>query len=249
MKKVFFWVMALCFCLPLQLNAQSLFPQFSKMVKHYYPGILYYNDGHSEEFRWVELPKGGDKNITVSNDEKKKDKVKVPSADLHHMLIWSQQQPDSIFALHHIQVKASKKLVYDMWGIRTAASAWGMTVSVYSFYEINKKKGILIGYVESTNNFRNPLITYLSCTGEKYAKPLMADGAIMSPKKTCEYFKDKPDVANAIKSKQLKGSDIQYILDEMAVGLVPDKDEKKDNTRPSQATIEAAENGVVGDDE
>ena len=74
----------------------------------------------------------------------------------------------------------------------------------------------------------------------------MFNGSFMAMKKTAaKLFAEKPEIAEAIKKGKLKGSDMQFILDEMAGGKPIDE--------PALAFPEtqtdSVSNGVVGDDE
>lgn len=237
------------FCVAfLLMQTQNAYAQFGQFVNHYFPGVIYYNDGHAEEYRWVEIPKGNDDNVIVSNDEKKKNKEKISAIDIHHVSLWSEKEPDSISTLFHIRSIVIGKNPSDFWGVLYAGSAWGVVINVYDYYNIDKKYGYLVGYRNTGfGNMPNPIRSFLLRAGEELAVPLMMNYAFMNYKKNAEYFKENPKIYSGIKNKKLYGRDIKYILDEMAGGVPV----QQTQSAPAQSEhkVEAAENGVVGDDE
>lgn len=242
MKRPHFWLLLLSsFLIVSNASAQMFFPQFEKVINRYYPGIIFYNDGHKEEYRWVELPKGTDKNIIICNDEKKKEKVKIPAVDIHHVVLWSEKQPEVYRYLYHIRTKSSN----DMWGMRRAHSSWGMVVSIYEYYVLDKKSGAMWGM----NNHSFPTTSYLLRESDEFAQPLMVGNSFSNVKTICNFFSEKPEIAKAIRDKKLKGDDIQYILDEMAGGVEQENKTEEKVEHSVEPHIEASENGVIGDDE
>jgi len=234
-------------------NMQAQFLSIGKWISTYYPGVLYYNDGHSEEYRWVEMPKGSDKNITVFSDEKKKNKLKIPSQDLHHISFWTVKNPDKKYALFHIRAKGLGHNIEDLWGYAEAASSWGIVVSICEYYSISGK-GDLVGHLTSSNmgtmQMMSDMPSYLYRWGDELAQLLMINGKIRAVNITSQYFHENPEIAEGIKSKKLKAKDLQYILDEMAGGAqTANEDKAPHEGSASQVKIEEANNGSIGDDE
>ena len=65
MKKRFLLVLAAFFA-SVALHAQ--FAQLSLLTPHYYPGEVYFVDGHSEEYAEVELPRVGKGKLGVKKN-------------------------------------------------------------------------------------------------------------------------------------------------------------------------------------
>ena len=90
-----------------------------------------------------------------------------------------------------------------------------------------------------------PTLYYLVRPGWEQAELLLFNGGFPQKKKSAELFAENEEIATAIKKGKLKGSDMQYILDEMAWGK---KTEEPVKIIPEIKT-DSVSNGVVGDDE
>ena len=90
-----------------------------------------------------------------------------------------------------------------------------------------------------------PTLYYLVRPGWEQAELLLFNGGFPQKKKSAELFAENEEIATAIKKGKLKGSDMQYILDEMAGGKPMEMPVK---IIPEVKT-DSVSNGVVGDDE
>ncbi len=91
-----------------------------------------------------------------------------------------------------------------------------------------------------------PTLYYLVRPELELAELAMVNGSFMAMKKAAaKLFAENEEITTAIKKGKLKGSDMQYILDEMAGGR---KAEEPLKIIPEIKT-DSVSNGVVGDDE
>jgi hypothetical protein len=145
------------------------------------------------------------------------------------------------------------------WGNPVMGSAWGVVFQCEMNYQMDKKTGDLnfIKFVGG-NGPDTPTLYYLVRPELELAELAMANGSFMAMKKAAaKLFAENEEIATAIKKGKLKGSDMQYILDEMAgdkKAEMPLKVIPEDNTMPEEKTVpetktDSVSNGVVGDDE
>ena len=83
------WIAALCLALP--AKAQFI-QQMSLMTPHYYPGEVYFADGHSETFYEVELPRVAKSNLDVRKSPEDKKRTTIEGTD-----IVTHGDPDTFF--------------------------------------------------------------------------------------------------------------------------------------------------------
>ena len=251
MKRLF--LILCCALTAWQLHAQ--FAAIAAYAPKYSPGKVWFQDGHSEEFAAVETPNCMQKKLTVSHDEKRKEKQTINVADITAVTLWHKDHPDKTFTLVHILTQTSMvNMVPDQWGFPIAQSAWGMAVLCYPSYSFNKKSGELEGILlsqTSSNGMvnRQPILTFLSRPNMEKAVLLASNGSFMPKAK--EYFSENQTIYAAFKARKLRIADLQYILDEMAGG-VPSPAEDQEASLPNeqpQAIEETVQNGTVGDDE
>ena len=165
MKRLF--LILCCALTAWQLHAQ--FAAIAAYAPKYSPGKVWFQDGHSEEFAAVETPNCMQKKLTVSHDEKRKEKQTLNVADITAVTLWHKDHPDKTFTLVHILTQTSMvNMVPDQWGFPIAQSAWGMAVLCYPSYSFNKKSGELEGILlsqTSSNGMvnRQPILTFLRC--------------------------------------------------------------------------------------
>ena len=81
MKKRFLLVLAAVFFASVALHAQFI-AQMSLLTPHYYPGEVYFKDGHVEEFAEVELPRVGKHKLGVKKNSDDKGHTDIDAADI-----------------------------------------------------------------------------------------------------------------------------------------------------------------------
>ena len=99
MKKVLLAVLISAFCT--SLHAQ-LFSTLNYLTPHYYPGEVYFNDGHVESYEEIELPKAGEKYISVKKVKSEKNRTKINAEDINWVKVWSKDFPDKVYSLRYI---------------------------------------------------------------------------------------------------------------------------------------------------
>ncbi len=233
MKKRFLLVLATLFA-SVVLHAQ--FAQMSLLTPHYYPGEVYFKDGHVEEFAELELPRVGKNKLGVKKNAEDKGHVEINAADIIGIKIWHKDFPDKKHVLYYIHARKSFMM----------GSAWGVVFQCEMNYQMDKKTGDLnfIKFVGG-NGPDTPTLYYLVRPGWEQAELLLFNGGFPQKKKSAELFAENEEIATAIKKGKLKGSDMQYILDEMAGGKPMEMPVK---IIPEVKT-DSVSNGVVGDDE
>ena len=232
------------FCV-FSLHAQ-FFTQMSLMTPHYYPGEIYFKDGHHEAYDEVELPRVGKSNLDVKKHKEDKKRETIEAIDIIGIKIWHSDFPDKAHTLYYVY--AQKALMHDdnQWGIPIAASAWGVVYQCEMNYEIDKKTGDMnvIKFVGG-NAPDTPTLYYLVRPNWTQAQLVIVSGIWALKKKVAKLFADNPTISKGIKSGNLKPDDIQYILDEMAGG----KSQDIPAMIPTDPIVQPAQNGVGGDDE
>ena len=235
MKKRFFLVLATLFaCVALQAQ---FFTQMSLLTPHYYPGEVYFKDGHVEEFAELELPRVG---------------TDIDAADIIGIKIWHKNFPDKQHVLYYIHARKSMLQSDHQWGNPVMGSAWGVVFQCEMNYQMDKKTGDLnfIKFVGG-NGPDTPTLYYLVRPEWEQAELVLFNGAFPPKMKLAKLFAENEEIATAIKKGKLKGSDMQYILDEMAGGMkaeMPVKVIPEEEAVPETKT-DSVSNGVVGDDE
>lgn len=240
------------------LMAGMAYAQFAAIAAYapkYSPGKVWFQDGHSEEFAAVETPNCMQKKLTVSTDEKRKNKKVINVADIYAVTLWHKDHPDKTFTLVHILTQTSAvNLVPDQWGFPIAQSAWGMAVRCYPSYQFDKKsgdlEGILLSQTSSTGMVnRQPILTFLFRPNVEKSVLIASNGTFMP--KTKELFSENETIYAAFKARKLHLTDMQYILDEMAGGAPSPSEEQDTSSEKEQPQVieETVQNGTAGDDE
>ena len=252
MKRLF----VILFCVLSAWQASAQFAAIAAYAPKFSPGIVWFKDGHTESFAAVETPNCMQKKLTVSHDEKRKNKTTVNVADIQAVTLWHKDHPDKTFTLIHILTETSiVNLVPDQWGFPIAQSAWGMAVRCFPSYQFDKKTGELEGILlsqTSSNGMvnRQPILTFLDRPDVEKAVLIATDGSFMP--KTKEYFKGNETIYADFKARKLHYVDLQFILDEMAGGApgepVGNEEAASQNEQP-KVIEETVENGTAGDDE
>ena len=220
MKKRFLLVLAAVFA-SVALHAQFI-TQMNLLTPHYYPGEVFFKDGHSEEFAELELPRVGKSKLGAKKNDKK-------------------------HVLYYVHARKSMMQNEHQWGNPVMGSAWGVIFQCEMNYQMDKKTGDL-NFIKFTggNGPDTPTLYYLVRPDLELAELAMVNGSFMAMKTAAaKLFAENEEIATAIKKGKLKGSDMQYILDEMAGGK---KAEEPLKIIPEIKT-DSVSNGVVGDDE
>ena len=256
MKKRFLLVLAAVFA-SVALHAQFI-TQMSLLTPHYYPGEVYFVDGHSEEYAEVELPRVGKGKLGVKKNAEDKGHIDIDAANIVGIKIWHKNFPDKKHVLYYIHARKSFMQSEHQWGNPIMGSAWGVIFECEQNYQMDKKTGDLnfIKFVGG-NAPDTPTLYYLVRPDWDKAELLLINGMFAKKKRVAEFFAEKEEIATAIKKGKLKGSDMQYILDEMAGDKKAEKPLKvipEDNTMPEEKAVpetktDSVSNGVVGDDE
>ena len=260
MKKRFLLVLATLFA-SVVLHAQ--FAQMSLLTPHYYPGEVYFKDGHVEEFAELELPRVGKNKLGVKKNAEDKGHVEINAADIIGIKIWHKNFPDKKHVLYYVRARKSYMQNDHQWGNLVMGSAWGVVFQCEQNYQMDKKTGDLnfVKFVGG-NAPDTPTLYYLVRPGWEQAELLLFNGGFPQKKKSVELFAENEEIATAIKKGKLKGSDMQYILDEMAgdkkaempVKVIPEEEAAPASKAVSEKAVpetktDSVSNGVVGDDE
>ena len=244
MKKRFLLVLAAVFA-SVALQAQFI-TQMSLLTPHYYPGEVYFKDGHVEEYAELELPRVGKHKLGVKKNADDKGHTDINAADIIGIKIWHKNFPDKKHVLYYVHARKSYMQNDHQWGNPVMGSAWGVVFQCEQNYQMDKKTGDLnfVKFVGG-NAPDTPTLYYLVRPGWEQAELLLFNGGFPQKKKSAELFAENEEIATAIKKGKLTGSDMQYILDEMAGG---EKAEEPLKIIPEIKT-DSVSNGVVGDDE
>ena len=244
MRKRFLLVLAAFFA-SVALHAQFI-AQMNLLTPHYYPGEVYFKDGHVEEFAELELPRVGKSKLGVKKNAEDKGHVEINAADIIGIKIWHKDFPDKKHVLYYVHARKSYMQNDHQWGNPVMGSAWGVVFQCEQNYQMDKKTGDLnfVKFVGG-NAPDTPTLYYLVRLGWEQAELVLFNGGFPQKKKSAELFAENEEIAAAIKKGKLKGSDMQYILDEMAGGKPMEMPVK---IIPEVKT-DSVSNGVVGDDE
>lgn len=247
MKK-YFWGIILLAALLVSLPTKAQFIKSMQLLTpHYYPGIVYFHDGHHEEYAEIELPRTGKSALGVKKSADEKKHTDINAADIVGIKFWHKNFPDKVHVLYYVHARKAMMHSEHQWGNPVMGSAWGVVFECEMNYEMDKKTGDLkfVKFVGG-NAPDTPTLYYLLRKEWDLAELVMCDGRFAEmKKKVSKFFEEKPEIAEGIRKGKLKGSDMQYILDEMAGG-------KKAETPVEaihQVQTDSVSNGQVGDDE
>ena len=207
-------IAALCFALP--VKAQFI-QQMSLMTPHYYPGEVYFTDGHSETFYEVELPRVTKSNLDVRKSPEDKKRTTIEGTDIVCIKFWHRSFPDKVHVLYYVQAQKAMMRSPHQWGVPVAESNWGVLFQCEANYEVDKMTGELniVKFVGGSSP-DTPTLFYLKRKGDELANLLIFGSDFAIKRKVAELFKENPAVYKGIKSGKLKPADMQSILDEMA---------------------------------
>lgn len=244
MKKRFLLVLAAVFA-SVALHAQFI-TQMNLLTPHYYPGEVFFKGGHSEEFAELELPRVGKSKLGAKKNVEDKGHIDIEAADIIGIKIWHKDFPDKKHVLYYVHANKALLQSDHQWGNPIMGSAWGVIFECEQNYQVDKKTGDL-NFIKFAggNASDTPTLYYLVRPDWDKAELLLMNSEFAQKKRVAEFFAEKEEIATAIKKGKLKGSDMQYILDEMAGGK---KAEEPSKIIPEIKT-ESVSNGVVGDDE
>lgn len=242
MKKIYFlFSLFVAILLSLPVNAQ-FFARADVMTPHYYPGEVYFMDGHHEAYDEVELPRVGKSKLGVKKNKDDKKRIDINAEDILGIKIWHELFPDNVHVLYYVHAKKAMSNNDHQWGSPIAGSAWGILFQCEMNYKIDEKTGDLdfVKFVGGSGP-DTPTLYFLKRAGQDIADLLFYNGGFLSRKKAAELFKENTRIYEGIKSGKLKPSDIQYILDEMAGGRPAEF--------PVKVQMDSVQNGTIGDDE
>ena len=214
-KRILFIVCILFVC----TTGQAQFiAQMSLMTPHYYPGEIYFTDGHHESYDEVELPRVGKSKLGVKKNTSDKGYTYIEAIDIVGIKIWHKNFPDKKHVLYYVPAIKSMTHNENQWGNPIYANAWGVLFKC----EMNLKRP----------------------EWDK-AQLLLINGGFIPKKKAAEFFTDNATIHDGVKSGKLRGTDIIYIMDEMAGG----KQAELPVLIIPETQTDSVSNGEVGDDE
>lgn len=242
-KRILFIVCILFVC----TTGQAQFiAQMSLMTPHYYPGEIYFTDGHHESYDEVELPRVGKSKLGVKKNTSDKGYTDIEAIDIVGIKIWHKDFPDKKHVLYYVPAVKSMMQNENQWGNPVYANAWGVLFKCEMNYQMNKKTGDL-DYVKFVggNGPDTPTLFYLKRPEWDKAQLLLINGGFIPKKKAAEFFSDNATIHDGVKSGKLRGTDIIYIMDEMAGG----KQAELPVLIIPETQTDSVSNGEVGDDE
>ena len=239
-------LLALCILFVCVAGQAQFITQMNLLTPHYYPGEVYFTDGHYEAFDEIELPRVGKSKIGVKKNAEDKGHTDIEAIDIVGIKIWHKNFPDKEHVLYYVHAKKSYLQNDHQWGNPIYATAWGVLFQCEQNYQMDKKTGDLnfVKFVGG-NGPDTPTLFYLKRPEWNEAQLIMINGVFIPKKKAAEFFKDNEQIYNGVKSGKLKADDIKYIMDEMAGGKPADESVLS----IPEAQIDSVSNGVVGDDE
>lgn len=239
-------LLALCILFVCVTGQAQFITQMNLLTPHYYPGEVYFTDGHYEAFDEIELPRVGKSKIGVKKNAEDKGHTDIEAIDIVGIKIWHKDFPDKEHVLYYVHAKKSYLQNDHQWGNPIYATAWGVLFQCEQNYQMDKKTGDLnfVKFVGG-NGPDTPTLFYLKRPEWNEAQLIMINGVFIPKKKAAEFFKDNEQIYNGVKSGKLKADDIKYIMDEMAGGKPADESVLS----IPEAQIDSVSNGVVGDDE
>ena len=206
-------------------TAQAQFlAQMDILTPHYYPGEIYFKDGHDEAFAEVELPRMGKSKLGVKKLGTEKVYTKIDAANIVGIKIWHKDFPDSAHVLYYVPAKKALMQNEHQWGVPFMESAWGVIFLCEQNYKIDKHTGDMdiVKFVGGSYP-DTPTLYYLLRAGWDKAELVIYNWDFAIRKKVAVLFADNKEISTAIKKGKLKPADMQYILDEMARNQNMDK--------------------------
>lgn len=222
-------------------------------------GTVFYKDGHTEDYVQIQMPKMGTKELVVSNQIASDEFTTIPAEDISHITVWTKQFPEKKMTLHylHADKPTFPGLSVHAWGFICAASPWGFAIECYPSYIVNSdgELGVVIEIIDGWYR-RHVFLQCQDFTNAQHIGIFFNGNSTMDfygwPNQYAAVFKSNPDIYTKVKKKVLRGKDLQYILDEMAIHQGLSTNEAKSVTEDEKAiqqTGSSETNGTVGDDE
>ena len=141
MKKRLLFILCV---LVVSMTVQAQFiAQMSLLTPHYYPGEVYFTDGHHEAFDEIELPRVGKSKLGVKKNAADKNHVDIEAADIVGIKIWHKNFPDKVHVLYYVYARKSYMQSEHQWGNPIYANAWGVLFQCEQNYQMDKKTGDL----------------------------------------------------------------------------------------------------------
>ena len=205
MKKVLFSVLAMLFVSVAALHAQFI-TQMSLLTPHYYPGEVFFKDGHSEEFAELELPRVGKSKLGAKKNAEDKGHIDIEAADIIGIKIWHKDFPDKKHVLYYVHARKSMMQNEHQWGNPVMGSAWGVVFQCEMNYQMDKKTGDLnfIKFVGG-NGPDTPTLYYLVRPEWEQAELVLFNGAFPPKMKLAKLFAENEEIATAINTTVNRG--------------------------------------------
>lgn len=191
-------------------------------AQKFYPGIITYTSGRSEQLEAIEMPVSGMSAVHVSKTEKCKpaDRLEIQLTALFSIELWSKAFPSQHTIFYSVSWHQGKKILH-AWAFPLATNPYGTLYACYPSYVYNKKSGIFDPELSYTDGQPDPVPCVLVRTGEAYGTPVVNYVGeqlrwAMPVKKLAELFADRPAIAEALLNKGYKPEDIQRLLNDLA---------------------------------
>lgn len=241
-KKILFLLTFLSFSM---ISYAQLFTQIKLHTPHYYPGEIYFINGHSESFDEVELPMTWKNSIKVKKNSDDKKHTEIPAENIVAIKLWHKNFANKAHVLHYVAAKKVGALSPHQWGFPIMKSEWGVLYQCEQYYEIKNKTGDLQAVILTSSNSSTPTPYYMKKWDWEFAELIGVDGEFYRKKKVAKLFAESEKIAEDIAKGQLRLYDMQYILDQMEIT----SKRVKENTSAPTLTTDSVKNGQIGDDE
>lgn len=207
MKRFSLLVMALLMLAPMTYS-QNIFGLISKSVLHYYPGVVTFKDGHTEEYAAIGIPNTLQTTLKVSDDPKHKKTKEFESHDIFCIDVHHQNYPEKVMRLYYVELENLIKIGHEhAWCILEETNSWGAHMTYYQEYDFNKK-GVLVGLGNEYGK------------GQRIFKPYTHEKGVafvgLSNKPMLKIFEGNESIIARIKSGKYKWEDFEYMCEEMA---------------------------------
>ena len=140
-KRILF---ALCILFVCVAGQAQFITQMNLLTPHYYPGEIYFTDGHYEAFDEIELPRVGKSKIGVKKTAEDKGHTDIEAIDIVGIKIWHKNFPDKVHVLYYVHARKSYMQSDHQWGQPIYATAWGVLFQCEQNYQMDKNLLLLI---------------------------------------------------------------------------------------------------------
>ncbi len=217
MKKRIILSLIISWLLNLSVQAQ-FFARMNMMTPHYYPGEVYFKDGHQDTYAEVELPRVGKSALSVRKNADDKKRTDIEAIDIVGIKFWHKDFPDSTHMLYYVHAKTALMQNEHQWGFPIIDNAWGTLFQCEQYYEIDDNGEMNCVKLVGGSYPDTPTLFYLKRPEWDEAQMIIFGGDFALKKKVAKFFQENAQIAKGIKSGKLKPSDIRYIMDTMAEG-------------------------------